>query len=83
MEAASGTAADYARKQAFNMSAEDTQQLKSSIEGLIAAAKVVARDNLNTISNLQRQLTAVTLKAEAEFMQLEAIERKLHSGGGL
>ena len=61
------------------MNADDTQ-LRSSIEGLIAAAKCVARENLNTISNLQRQLTAVTLKAEAEFVQLEAIERKIRGG---
>ena len=62
------------------MNPGDTLQLKASVEGLISAAKCVARDNLNTISNLQRQLTAVTLKAEAEFMQLEAIERKIRKG---
>lgn len=56
----------------------DDIHLRNSVDGLIAAAKLVARENLNTIGNLERQLAAITKKAEAEFAALEAIERRIH-----
>jgi hypothetical protein len=55
----------------------DGAHLRISLDGLLAAAKCVARENLIAIAHLERQLAAVEKKVEAELAALEALERRL------
>ncbi|MHB1952145.1 MAG: hypothetical protein ACYCOU_00230 [Sulfobacillus sp.] len=57
----------------------DDSHLRASIDGLLAAAKCVARENLNVIARLERELAAVEQKAAAEWVAIEAIEKRMRS----
>ena len=50
--------------------------MTDSVDGLIAAAKVVAREHLNSIARMERELADLTKKIAADFAALEAIERR-------